>query len=97
MQSIEQSIEVDVPVRPPTTSGRSSRSSRASWRASTRSASSTTRDLHWKATIGGKEHEWDAEITEQTPDERVAWHNTGGAKNAGVVTFHRLDDSDARG
>ena len=37
-------------------------------------------------------HEWDAEITEQRPDERVAWKNTGGTDNAGVVTFHRIDD-----
>ena len=36
--------------------------------------------------------EWDAEITEQHPDERVAWRATDGATNAGVVTFHRLDD-----
>jgi uncharacterized membrane protein len=49
--------------------------------------------LHWKAEIGGKEKEWDAEITEQIPDDRIAWRNRNGAKNAGVVTFHRLSDS----
>src|SRR5919206_2194933 len=43
--------------------------------------------LHWCTTIGGKEKEWDAEITEQIPDERIAWRNTSGATNAGVVTF----------
>jgi uncharacterized membrane protein len=47
--------------------------------------------LHWKARIGGKEEEWDAVITEQIPDDRIAWRNTSGAPNAGVVTFHRLD------
>ena len=52
--------------------------------------------LHWRATIGGKEEEWDAAITEQTPDERIAWRNTSGAENAGVVTFHRLGDSQTR-
>jgi uncharacterized membrane protein len=46
--------------------------------------------LHWVAEIGGVRREWDAEITEQHPDERVAWRSTGGAGNAGVVTFHRL-------
>jgi len=46
--------------------------------------------LHWVADIGGQHREWDAEITEQIPDERIAWTSTGGAKNAGVVTFHRL-------
>jgi uncharacterized membrane protein len=40
--------------------------------------------------------QWEAKITEQTPDQRIAWTATDGAKNAGVVTFHRLDDQRAR-
>ncbi len=48
--------------------------------------------LHWVASIGGKTQEWDAEITEQRPDERVAWTSTTGKRNSGVVTFHRLTD-----
>lgn len=46
--------------------------------------------LHFVASIGGKTKEWDAEITEQTPDQRIAWRDVAGAPNAGVVTFHRL-------
>jgi uncharacterized membrane protein len=49
--------------------------------------------LHWRANIGGKVKEWDAEITEQHPDERIAWTARSGARNAGVVTFHRLDEN----
>ena len=49
--------------------------------------------LHWVASIGGHEEAWDAEITEQTPDQRIAWKATSGKGNAGVVTFHRLDDN----
>jgi uncharacterized membrane protein len=45
---------------------------------------------------GGRVEEWDAVITEQHPDERVAWKNTTGAPNAGVVTFHRLADTKTR-
>ncbi|HEX3220255.1 MAG TPA: SRPBCC family protein [Candidatus Limnocylindria bacterium] len=52
--------------------------------------------LHWAAEIAGVEKEWDAEISEQHPDERVAWHSTSGARNAGVVTFHRIDDGTTR-
>jgi uncharacterized membrane protein len=52
--------------------------------------------LRWVAEISGKREEWDAEITEQHPDERVAWKATGGKGNAGVVTFHRLDDDATR-
>jgi uncharacterized membrane protein len=48
--------------------------------------------LRWVASFGGSSHEWEAEITEQKPDERVAWRNVDGKENAGVVTFHRLDD-----
>jgi len=33
------------------------------------------RRLHWRTNFGGEEHEWDAEVTEQLPDERVAWRN----------------------
>jgi len=49
--------------------------------------------LHWVASISGHREEWDAEITEQIPDERVAWKATSGKGNAGVVTFHKLDDN----
>jgi hypothetical protein len=42
---------------------------------------------HWCADVGGKRKEWDAVITEQVPDQRIAWHSTGGAPNGGVVTF----------
>ncbi len=50
-------------------------------------------NLHWVAEILGQHREWDAKITEQIPDERVAWTNTDGTTNAGVVTFHRIDDN----
>jgi len=49
--------------------------------------------LHWTAEIAGQVREWDAKITEQEPDQRIAWTDIGGANNAGVVTFHRLDDA----
>ncbi|HJQ44266.1 MAG TPA: SRPBCC family protein [Jatrophihabitantaceae bacterium] len=51
---------------------------------------------HWKTKIGGVEREFDAEITEQHPDERVAWKSTDGTTHAGVVTFHRLSDDQTR-
>jgi uncharacterized membrane protein len=54
------------------------------------------RRLHWRANVGGKVEEWDAEITEQIPDKRIAWKSTSGAPNSGVVTFHRLDDEKTR-
>jgi uncharacterized membrane protein len=43
--------------------------------------------LHWIAEIGGKKKEWDAEIFEEVPDQRIAWRSTSGAPNAGIVSF----------
>ena len=52
--------------------------------------------LHWKAEVAGKTEEWDAEITEQRPDERVAWKSISGRTNGGAVTFHRLSDAETK-
>jgi uncharacterized membrane protein len=52
--------------------------------------------LAWRAEIAGRTETWDAEITEQVPDQRIAWTSRTGAKNAGVVTFHRIDDATTR-
>jgi uncharacterized membrane protein len=52
--------------------------------------------LHWRTRVAGREKEFDAEITEQRPDERIAWNATQGANQAGVVTFHRVDDGRTR-
>jgi uncharacterized membrane protein len=54
------------------------------------------RHLHWVASFGGETHEWDAEIVEQAPEERVAWRNTDGKDNAGAVTFHKIDGDTTR-
>jgi len=52
--------------------------------------------LEWHAGIASIPKQWRAEITEQIPDKRVAWTSIDGARNAGVVTFHRLDDTSTR-
>jgi uncharacterized membrane protein len=52
--------------------------------------------LHWVADVGGARREWDAEITEQHPDERIAWRALGREGPDGAVTFHRLGDNRTR-
>jgi uncharacterized membrane protein len=52
--------------------------------------------LHWKAEIGGQEREWDAEIYDQVPDQRIAWRSIGGAQHAGVVMFDKVANNRAR-
>ena len=52
---------------------------------------------HWVTKVAGVRREFDTEITEQHPDERIAWKSIGGdTSHAGVVTFHRLGDTDTR-
>jgi len=45
------------------------------------------RHLFWKAEVGGKEKEWEAEIREQVPDQKIIWCATDGTENAGIVRF----------
>jgi hypothetical protein len=52
--------------------------------------------LHWRAEVVGKDKEWDAEISEQTPDRRIAWHSTTGTGNAGQVSFQPINDNSTR-
>jgi uncharacterized membrane protein len=52
--------------------------------------------LEWTADVAGKHETWRAKITEQHPDERIAWTSIEGARNAGVVTFHRLAEGESR-
>ncbi len=52
--------------------------------------------LVWHARIAGIAKEWEARITEQTPDERISWSAVEGAMNAGTVTFHPLSERRCR-
>ncbi|WP_435772021.1 SRPBCC family protein [Nocardioides sp. SYSU DS0651] len=47
--------------------------------------------LHWKAKIAGVAREWDAEIVDQTPDERITWRAVDGTTNDGTVSFAPQD------
>ena len=91
MSTIERSIEIEVPVRTAYNQWTQFEEFPRFMEGVESVRQSDDRHLHWVAEIGGVRREWDAEITEQHPDERVAWRATTGTKNAGVVTFHRLD------
>lgn len=52
--------------------------------------------LAWRVSVAGVNREFTTEITEQLPDERIAWKSTSGPQHAGVVTFHRLNDDETR-
>jgi uncharacterized membrane protein len=96
LTTIEQHIDIDVPVR----TAYDQWTQFEEFPTFMEGVESVTQvdDTHmrWVAEIGGARREWDAEITEQHPDHRIAWRSTDGTTNAGVVTFHRLDDSRTR-
>lgn len=56
----------------------------------------TEKESRWVTKVGGVERTFDTTVTEQHPDERVAWKSTDGKSHAGVVTFHRLSDTETR-
>jgi uncharacterized membrane protein len=91
VSTIEQSIDIDVPVR----TAYNQWTQFEEFPSFMEGVESITQvdDTHlkWVAEIAGVRREWDAEITEQTPDQRIAWKATAGTTNAGVVTFHRVE------
>ncbi len=93
MPTIEQSIEVNVPV----STAYNQWTQFEDFPQFMEGVESVTQlddsHLRWVAEIAGRMHEWKAEISEQRPDERVAWRAEDGKTNAGVVTFHRIDDN----
>jgi uncharacterized membrane protein len=96
MSTIEKSIDVEVPVRTAYNQWTQFEEFPQFMEGVEAVRQLDNQRLHWRANVGGKVEEWDAVITEQHPDERIAWKNTTGASNAGVVTFHRLSDTTTR-
>ncbi|MZE75522.1 SRPBCC family protein [Streptomyces xinghaiensis] len=93
MSKVEESVEVEVPVRTAYDQWTQFEDFPQFMEGVERIEQRTPTRTHWVTKIAGVKREFDAEITEQIPDERVAWTTVEGeAKQAGVVTFHRLDD-----
>jgi len=90
VKTIEESIEIEVPVSTAYNQWTQFESFPQFMKGVERVEQKDDKHLRWVAEIGGETREWDAEITEQHPDERVAWTSVGEPHQAGVVTFHRL-------
>ncbi|CAL9635119.1 SRPBCC family protein [Streptomyces sp. enrichment culture] len=55
------------------------------------------RHNHWTTKIGGVRREFDTEIVDQLPDERITWRTTSGdTHQKGTVRFERVDDTHTR-
>jgi len=96
MSTVEKSIDVDVPVSTAYNQWTQFESFPEFMEGVDRIDQLTDTSTHWVTSIGGVTRQFDAEITEQHPDERVAWRSVGGARHAGVVTFHRLGPDQTR-
>ena len=97
MASVQESVDVDVPIRVAYDQWTQFESFPQFMGGVERITQIDDTHNHWVTNIDGVKREFDTEITEQHPEERVAWTSTSGeAKHAGVVTFHRLDDTHTR-
>lgn len=92
MSSVEESVEVEVPVTTAYNQWTQFEQFPQFMEGVERIEQRTPTLTHWVTSVDGARREFDAEITEQIPDERVAWTTVSGeVRQAGVVTFHRLD------
>lgn len=96
MSTIEQSIDVSVPVRTAYNQWTQFEEFPRFMEGVEQVKQLDDTRLHWVTEVAGQKREFDAKITEQTPDQRIAWYAEGEAKQAGAVTFHRVDDSQTR-
>src|SRR5260370_14502668 len=96
MAAIEQSIEVNGPLRAVDSQGTQFEDFPKFMEGVKEVRQLDDKRLQWKAVIGGNEKEWIAEITEQRPDERMAWTTRGGPWKSGAVTSHHTDDKRPR-
>ena len=87
MAEIQESIEVEVPVQTAYNQWTQFEEFPQFMESVERIDQIDDKHLHWVAEIGGQKAEWDAEITHQEPDRRIAWRSTGGTQNSGDVTF----------
>jgi uncharacterized membrane protein len=96
MAYIEESIDVDVPIRTAYNQWTQFEEFPRFMEGVKEVRQLDDKRLHWRAEIAGKEVDWDAEITEQVPDQRVAWTSITGTSNAGSVTFRASGPSRTR-
>src|SRR5687768_11767825 len=90
MQRIEQTIEVSVPIKRAYNQWTQFEDFPQFMEGVKEVRQIDDKRVHWLAEIGGKEVVWEAEITQQIPEERIGWRSTSGAENAGHVSFVTL-------
>jgi uncharacterized membrane protein len=94
VSNIEESVEIEVPVRVAYNQWTQFEEFPKFMEGVQSVTQLDDKTLDWVVEIGGQRRHWKAEITEQSPDERIAWTSReGDTTQSGVVTFHRLSDN----
>jgi uncharacterized membrane protein len=92
MTTVKESIEVDVPVR----TAYNQWTQFEEFPSFMEGVQSVTQiddtHLRWVAEIGGKRREWQAEVVDQVPDQKIAWRATDGDGPNGIVEFEPLGE-----
>ncbi|MFG2888489.1 SRPBCC family protein [Streptomyces sp. NPDC048248] len=97
MSKVKESVEVEVPVHTAYNQWTQFEEFPNFMEGVERITQIDDRHNRWSTKIGGVRREFDTEIVDQLPDERIAWRSTGGdTKQKGVVSFQRLDERHTR-
>ncbi|MFD5108656.1 SRPBCC family protein [Streptomyces cinereoruber] len=97
MSTVEKTIDVDVPVRSAYDQWTQFEEFPHFMEGVEEVRQVDDRHCHWRTKVAGVRREFDTEIVDQLPDERVAWRTVGGeVRQRGVVTFQPLDEGHTR-
>ena len=96
MERIEKSIEVERPVRTVYNQWTQFEEFPRFMKGVKKVSQLDDQRLHWEAEIAGKDKDWYARITDQVPDQLIAWQSEGGEYNSGTVTFAPINSNRTR-
>ncbi|MBX9426682.1 SRPBCC family protein [Streptomyces lateritius] len=97
MSMVEQTIDVDVPVRTAYNQWTQFEEFPKFMEGVEEVRQIDDRHSHWQTKVAGVRREFDTEIIDQLPDERISWRTVAGdTRQKGVVSFQQLDSEHTR-
>jgi uncharacterized membrane protein len=97
MSTVRESVEVEVPVHTAYNQWTQFEDFPNFMEGVERITQLDDRHNHWTTKIGGVRREFDTEIVDQMPDERITWRTTSGdVGQKGTVRFEPVDDTHTR-
>ncbi|MET7318749.1 SRPBCC family protein [Streptomyces thermoviolaceus] len=97
MSTVRESVEVEVPVHTAYNQWTQFEDFPNFMEGVERITQLDDRHNHWTTKIGGVRREFDTEIVDQLPDERITWRTTSGdVGQRGTVRFEPVDDTHTR-